>query len=41
MVLLQNDGNGWAVADYVVGPTDVYWYSWIDMFGLPEALFLP
>jgi hypothetical protein len=41
MVLLQNGDGGWAVADYVVGPTDVYWYSWIDMFGLPEALFLP
>jgi hypothetical protein len=41
MVLMQNDGTGWAVADHVIGPTDVYWYSWIDLYGLPEALFQP
>jgi hypothetical protein len=41
MVLLRNDGQGWGVADYVMGPTDVYWLGWVDSFGLPERLFRP
>ena len=40
MVLLRNDGGGWRAVDHVVGPTDVYWYGWVDQYGLPEALFL-
>ncbi len=39
MVLMRRQGNGWQVVDYVIGPTDVHWYSWIDRFGLPERLF--
>ncbi len=39
MVLLNNSGGTWQVADYVIGPTDVYWYVWVDHFGLPESLF--
>lgn len=40
MVLMLNRGNGWQVVDYVMGPTDVAWYSWLDPYGLPEAFFL-
>ena len=39
MVLLAYQNGAWLVVDYIVGPTDVYWYSWIERFGLPEALF--
>jgi hypothetical protein len=39
MVLMRWQGNGWQVVDYVIGPTDVHWYSWIDRYGLPERLF--
>lgn len=41
MVLLQFDGSNWFVVDHIIGPTDVFWYNWIEMFGLPEALFTP
>ncbi|MCV2894274.1 hypothetical protein [Lentibacter sp. XHP0401] len=41
MVLMRKQGNGWQVIDYVVGPTDVHWYNWIDGYGLPERLFTP
>lgn len=40
MVLLRRDADGWTVVDHVIGPTDVFWYGWIDAFGLPEALFM-
>ena len=39
MVLMSNDGGAWHVVDHVIGPTDVFWYDWIDAYGLPEALF--
>ncbi len=39
MVLLRKNGPHWQIIDYVIGPTDVFWYEWIDQFGLPEALF--
>jgi hypothetical protein len=39
MVLLSNDGGDWHVVDHVIGPTDVYWYTWIDQYQLPDALF--
>lgn len=39
MVLLQKSSGGWQAVDYVIGPTDVHWYSWLDQYGLPEALF--
>lgn len=39
MVLLRRDGGGFIVVDYVIGPTDVYWYGWLGTYGLPEALF--
>ncbi len=41
MVLLENRGGQWTVADYVIGPTDVYWYGWVDRYGLPEQFFSP
>ena len=39
MVLFVKQNGTWQVVDYVVGPTDVYWYSWIEQYGLPEVLF--
>jgi len=39
MVLLARRGGRWQVVDHVVGPTDVFWYSWTDRYGLPDALF--
>ncbi len=39
MVLMQNTGSGWRVVDHVMGPTDVYWYGWLDRYGLSEKLF--
>lgn len=39
MILLRKGAGGWTVVDNVVGPTDVFWYGWIDAYGLPEALF--
>lgn len=39
MVLLRKIGGDWHVLDYVVGPTDVYWVSWKDEYGLPDAIF--
>ena len=39
MVLLSTDGGAWHAVDHIVGPTDVYWYGWIDQYQLPEALF--
>ncbi len=39
MVLLSKDGGSWHAVDHIVGPTDVYWYGWIEQYGLPEALF--
>ena len=41
MVLLSRVGNRWTVVDFVVGPTDVHWYGWLDRYGLPETLFYP
>ncbi len=39
MVLLSKDGGVWHAVDHIVGPTDVYWYGWIDQYQLPETLF--
>ncbi|TVS05141.1 MAG: hypothetical protein EA407_02825 [Rhodobacteraceae bacterium] len=39
MVLMHNDGAGWRVVDDVVGPTDVYWITWMQDLSLPSALF--
>ncbi len=39
MVLLSKDGGVWHVVDHIVGPTNVYWYGWIDQYQLPEVLF--
>jgi hypothetical protein len=39
MVLLRKAGSGWQVVDFVIGPTDVAWYSWIGQHGVPEGLF--
>lgn len=39
MVLFVKQNGSWQVVDYVVGPTDVFWYGWIEQYGLPEVLF--
>ncbi len=39
MALLRRDAKGWTVVEFVVGPTDVYWLSWVEKYKLPEALF--
>ncbi len=39
MALLRRDAKGWTVVAFVVGPTDVYWYDWVEKYKLPEALF--
>ncbi|WP_417687275.1 hypothetical protein [Roseibium sp.] len=41
MVLMRKSGGRWQVMDYVIGPTDVHWYGWLDVYGLPEAFFMP
>lgn len=39
MVLLNKRNGTWRTVDYVIGPTDVHWYGWLDRYNLPEALF--
>lgn len=41
MVLLKREGGQWRTMDYVIGPTDVHWYVWLEPYGLPEAFFIP
>jgi hypothetical protein len=41
MVLLENQNDRFRVIDYVIGPTDVYWYGWIEQYGLDETFFFP
>lgn len=38
--LLKQNGKKWTVKDYVIGPTDVYWISWMDApHKAPKKLF--
>jgi hypothetical protein len=37
--LLRRKAGRWAVATFVVGPTDVPWASWHEEYGAPETLF--
>jgi hypothetical protein len=39
LALLQKRSGAWAVVDYVVGPTDVYWENWLSKYKLPRDLF--
>jgi hypothetical protein len=41
MVLLRSRNGQMQVVDYVIGPTDVYWYTWVEAHGLPETFFFP
>lgn len=41
MVLLRKLGGEWTVVEHVFGPSDVYWVSWADAYGLDQALFMP
>lgn len=38
--LLKLNGKKWITKDFVIGPTDVYWVSWMDApHRAPKALF--
>lgn len=39
MVFMALEAGGWRVVDHVIGPTDVYWVSWMQDYGLPDTLF--
>jgi len=39
MVFFHDDGSGWRVLDWVIGPTDVYWVGWMMDHDLPQGLF--
>jgi hypothetical protein len=39
LALLHKKAGAWSVIDYVVGPTDVYWYNWLSKYKLPKVLF--
>lgn len=41
MVLMRQIDGKWKVVDHVFGPTDVYWYGWVERFKLSERLFTP
>ena len=41
MVLLRKTDGQWTAVDHVIGPTDVFWFNWIESYGLPELLFSP
>lgn len=41
MVLLRKKDGQWIAVDHVIGPTDVFWYNWMESYGLPELLFNP
>lgn len=41
MVLLRKRNGQWVAVDHVIGPTDVFWYNWVESYGLPELLFNP
>lgn len=37
--LLRQDGSGWRVVDFAVGPTDVAWEGWDRRYGAPASVF--
>jgi hypothetical protein len=37
--LLRNPGDGWRLAEYAIGPTDVAWDWWRQQHNLPYELF--
>jgi hypothetical protein len=37
--LLRQDGGGWRVVDFAVGPTDVAWEGWDRRYGAPASVF--
>jgi hypothetical protein len=41
MCLLRRNGAHWTVAEFVLGPTDVFWENWVGKYRLPRTLFLP
>ncbi|MFZ1470172.1 MAG: hypothetical protein WAT09_14510 [Paracoccaceae bacterium] len=41
MSLMLNVDGEWVMMMEAFGPTDVAWVDWLDLYGLPEALFTP
>lgn len=39
LFLLQQEGSGWTVVEYAIGPTDVAWDWWRQQHKLPAELF--
>lgn len=39
MLLQRRADGGWAVVEFVVGPTDVAWLEWPAKYGFPPSLF--
>ena len=40
MVLMQYYEDRWTIVDYAIGPTGKYWTDWVDVFGVPKAMFI-
>ena len=40
MGLLRYDDSKWTLVEYVLGPTDVFWESWLQKYRLPRQLFV-
>lgn len=39
LFLLQEEGDGWTLVEYAIGPTDVAWDWWRQQNNLPMELF--
>lgn len=39
--LLQRDGQSWTIVAQAIGPTDVPWEGWAQLYGAPSSLFAP
>ena len=39
LFLLHDTGQGWSLAEFAVGPTDIAWDWWRQQHGLPQTLF--
>jgi hypothetical protein len=37
--LLKEQGGGWTLVDWALGPTDVAWWGWWDTYGAPRGIF--
>ena len=39
LFLLKQAGNGWALVEYAIGPTDVAWDYWRQQYDIPAEVF--